>query len=180
MPPPTTQRRALNIVVALFFTFVALFSLWALTSSAKDFAKASASPTWPFTDGVVVSSQVQRGCKNLAYYLPVVRYRYMVGGQEYVGRRITFGDNLCRSKGDAEKISNAYPEGKAVQVHFDPASPDDAAINVSSTEAGTWSVFIVALIIFSVSLPIAYYYIKLCLTSQSTGPARKAAQSGDF
>lgn len=78
------------------------------------------------------------------------------------------------------KIAAAYPEGKTIQVHFDPDSPDDAAINVSSTEAGTWSVFIVALIILSGSLPIAYYYIKLCLTSQSTGPARKPAQSGDF
>jgi len=176
MSPPTTQGRALNIFVAVFFTFVACFSLWALTSSAKDFAKASASPKWPFTDGVVVSSQVQRGCKNLAYYLPVVSYRYTVERQEYFGHRINFGDNLCRSKSDAEKIANAYPEGKTIQVHFDPDSPEDAAINVSRTEAGTWSVFIVALIILCGSLPIAYYYIKLCLTSQSTGPAQKPAQ----
>lgn len=180
MPPSTTRGRGLNIVVATLFSFTTLFSLWALTSSFNDFAKASASSSWPVTDGVVVSSQVQRGCKNLASYLPDVRYRYTVGQQEYLARRIKFGDNLCRSKNDAERIASAYPEGKTIQVYFDPASPNNAALNVSSTEAGTWSVFIVALIIFSGSLPIAYYYIKLCLTSQSTGPAQKPAQSGDF
>lgn len=149
MPPSTTQGRGLNIFVALLFSFTTLFSLWALASSVNDFAKASASSAWPVTDGVVVSSQVQRGCKNLASYLPDVRYRYTVGQQEYLARRIQFGDNLCRSKSDAERIVSAYSEGKSIQVHFDPASPNNAALNVSSTEAGTWSVFIVALIILA-------------------------------
>jgi len=165
MPPSTTQGRGLNIFVALFFSFTTLFSLWALASSVNDFANASASSAWPVTDGVVVSSQIQRGCKNLASYLPDVRYRYSVRQQEYQGRRIQFGDNLCRSKSDAERIVSAYSEGKSIQVHFDPASPNNPALNVSSTEAGTWSVLIVALIIFSGSFPTAYYYIKLCLTS---------------
>ncbi|WP_295006828.1 DUF3592 domain-containing protein [uncultured Dechloromonas sp.] len=176
MPTPTIHGRALNIFIAAFLTFIVIFSLCALISSVKDFAKASASPAWPSTEGLVISSQIQRKCKNLASYMPEILYRYTVEQQEYVGRRINFGDNLCRSKIDAERIANAYPEGKNIQVYFDPTSPENAAISVSSTESGTWSVFIVALIIFGASSPIAYYYIKLCLTSQSTGPARKAAQ----
>jgi uncharacterized protein DUF3592 len=180
MLPSTSRGKGRNIFVAVFFTFTALFSLWALASSVKDVIKATAASTWPVVEGVVLSSQVQRGCKNFAYYLPFVSYRYTVERQEYVGRRIAFGANICSSESDAAKIANAYPEGKTIQVHFDPASPDESALNVSRTEAGTWPVFIFALLIFSISLPVAYHYIKLCLTSQSTGPARKAAQSGDF
>lgn len=175
MLPSTTQGKGRNIFVAVFFAFTALFSLLAFTSSVMDAIKASTASTWPTVDGVVVSSQVQRGCKNLAYYLPFVTYRYTVERQEYVGRRIAFGANTCSSESDATKITNAYPEGKTVQVHFDPSFPHESVLNVSGTETGTWPVFIFALLIFSISAPVAYHYIMLYLTSQSTGPAQKAA-----
>ena len=180
MHPSTTQGKGLNIFLAVFFSFTALFSLWAFTSSVKDAISASGAATWPVVDGVIVSSQVRPACKGLAYFLPFVNYRYTVERQEYVGRRIAFGANICSTESNAARIANAYYEGKSVQVHFDPDSPEESALDVSRTESGIWLVFIFAPLIFSISLPIAYRFIKLCLTSQSTGPARKTAQSGDF
>ncbi|MBK1679657.1 DUF3592 domain-containing protein [Rhodocyclus tenuis] len=176
----TPQGKASNIFVAVFFSFTALFSLWAFTSSVNAVINVSVAATWPVVDGVIVSSKVRPACKGLAYYLPFVNYRYTVERQEYVGRRIAFGANICSTESNAARITNVYSEGKSVQVHFDPASPEESALDVSRTESGTWPVFIFALLIFAISLPIAYHFLKLCLTSQSTGPARKTAQSGDF
>lgn len=180
MLPSTNQGKCQGIFIALFFTLTALFSLWALASSVRDVIRASSASTWPVVDGVIISSQIRRGCKGLVYYLPFVSYQYTVEQEEYLGRRIAFGANVCTSENNAARIISAYPKGKAIQVHFDPSSPDESALDVSRTEAGTWLVFIFAPLILFVSLPVAYHYIKLCLTSQSTGPARKTAQSGDF
>jgi uncharacterized protein DUF3592 len=176
----TTQGKGRNIFVAIFFSFTALFSLLALVSSVIDMVKASNASTWPVVDGVVISSQVRRGCKNMAHYLPSVNYRYTVKGHEYVGGRIAFGANICGSESHAATIASAYPQGKVVSVHFDPTSPNESTLIEGRTEDGIWLAFIFAPLILAVSLPSAYHYASLCLTSQSTRPAQKGAQAGDF
>ena len=179
MQPSTTQNKAVNIFLAIFFSFAAIFSLWAFISSVRDAISASGAATWPVVDGVIVSSQVQPACKGRAFYLPFVSYRYVVENQTYIGRRIAFGAHVCGTESNAARIADTYYEGKAVQVHFDPASPEESVLDVSRTESGTLPVFVFAVLIFSFSSLIAYQCIRRCLTSQPAGRAQKAPQSGD-
>lgn len=167
MAQSTSSVNARDFLVGVFFSFIALFSLWALVSQVRDVVSATSASGWPTVDGTVVSSQVNPGCKNLTGYLPFIRYQYTVGGQEFTNHRIAYGAGVCSSKSDAERIVNAYPEGKTVEVYFDPASPGDSTLNASRTGAGTFPVFTIALLIFCISAPIAYHYIKLCLPSRS-------------
>ena len=167
MAQSTSSVKVRDFLVGVLFSFMVLFSLWALTSQVRDVVSASSASGWPTVDGAVVSSQVNPGCKNLTGYVPFIRYQYTVRGQEYTSHRIAYGAGVCSSKSDVERIVNAYPEGKTVQVYFDPASPGDSTLNASRTGAGTFPVFIIALLIFFISAPIAYHYIKLCLPPRS-------------
>jgi len=72
-------------------------------------------------------------------YKAHVLYRYEVGGRSYVADRISFG-RLAAGSGqdDAAILLQQYPRGAAVRVHYDPARPDQSAL-----ETGwTWSAIV--------------------------------------
>src|SRR5574343_1945363 len=162
--PPSGRGR--NFMVAIFFSCVALFSALALASSIKDVLWASIASSWPVVDGEVISSRLQNSCKNLASYLPVVRYRYRVKDREYVGRRIAFGSHVCGSEAYASRVTSAYPEGRIIPVHFDPASPEESTLTAGQAEVGTWPVMLLALLFLTISLPVAHHFARLCLPSK--------------
>lgn len=167
-PPPT--RKGVSCFVGAFCSFLALFSFWALTSSVLDLIKLSGTSKWHAVDGVVVSSQVRPGCKNLSNYLPSVSYQYAVERREYLGHRIEIGAGACRSKSEATRIASAYPEGQTVRVYFDPEAPDESALDVSRPAQGTIPVITFALVVFGITFPVARHNIRLC-TAPRAGDA---------
>ena len=63
---------------------------------------------------------------------PVVRYRYSVGENTYVGDTINYGGVVSSSfRSIAEKVVKKYQHGKVVKVYVSPEDP-----NISVLEPG--------------------------------------------
>jgi len=86
-------------------------------------------------NGVVVSSSV-RVVSNVkrSIYVPNVRYRYTVAGQEYYGNRISvISGGYCRYD-DALEISRRFPPGATVVIRYDRNSPNNSFAEISEKE----------------------------------------------
>ncbi len=105
-----------------------------------------ASRRWPTTHGVVLVSQVAvshdsdaEGTSRTRYKAKIV-YRYMVGGQEYMGDRRSFADHSSGSSVRAYRIAEGYPEGSQVAVYYHPGKPQlcvlERGIRVSQIVSG--------------------------------------------
>ena len=60
--------------------------------------------------------------------MPIVEFRYEVGGNSYASRQVAVGLEMSGSRAVADKIVGRYPLGAKVEVHYDPANPSEAAL----------------------------------------------------
>lgn len=114
--------------------FVALIglvgALWAGRGHRRARALIEASERWLDAPGKVIASQVEmRGVRGESgYYVPLVRYAYVVNGREREGSRLRFGMTTARSRRGAEAMLAPYPAGADVKVRYDPDNPDQSAL----------------------------------------------------
>jgi hypothetical protein len=102
--------------------------------------KALASRSWPTATAEITSSQIigTRRRKGGAMYRPSISYRYDVGGRTLTGTRIQWGGQVSSSSESwARGIVERFPQGALVQVHYDPANPDNAVLDPDG-RAGLW------------------------------------------
>jgi hypothetical protein len=92
--------------------------------------KAEASEGWPTVTGVVTHSEVARDHDpDGTMYSPDVEYEYTVDGEDYVGNTITVGAKVSTNVASgAQKKVNEYPEGREVEVHYDPDEPAESCL----------------------------------------------------
>ena len=94
---------------------------------------------WPTTAGRVRVSRVnvekrytvRRGFHEVSD--AAVSYAYMVGGGRYTCDRITYAALNRSGTADATAVAERYPAGAPVTVHYNPADPSDAVLEVSIT-----------------------------------------------
>ena len=89
--------------------------------------RLEASRTWPQVQAQVVSSELgfRMDSDHDRFVDPSVTYRYNIGGQTYIGDRVSFGS------GDAawsQSRVNAYPVDRVIDVRVNPKDPTDAVI----------------------------------------------------
>ena len=115
--------------------------------------KAQASLQWPVAQGSVISSTVvqhqdydEDDHRTSTSYEPQVQYRFSVGGQEFLGKKIAFGANRFDMR-RAQGMADQYPSGSAVNVHYNPDNPNEAVLQ---TKAAGGTVFMVVGIVFLV------------------------------
>jgi hypothetical protein len=65
-------------------------------------------------------------------FMPVVEYRYSVGGVDQLSRSIRLSGETSGSKAYAEGIAAKYPGGASVKVYYDPDKPDSSALQTPS------------------------------------------------
>jgi uncharacterized protein DUF3592 len=115
------------------------FGLYLACIGVADWYIGVRSETWPTTTGQVLESALERvpGHGRVApAYRAHFRYRYEVVGHTYVGDRTSFGRlSLGTGEGRAESLVRQYPAGTAVEVHYDPAQPNESVLQVG----WTWS-----------------------------------------
>jgi hypothetical protein len=110
---------------------------------------------WPVTRGTVAISSTEtvhqwdRG-RDLILHAPVVEFTYRVHGHEYRSRQITLGAKLAGTRSLAEQIAARYPQGSAVEVHYDSANPSNAVLQVASSIG--WLLLVLALFCFGVAI----------------------------
>ncbi len=87
--------------------------------------------SWPGTMGTILMSSVQskHTGRSLSIY-PVVVYQYEVNGKKYQSQTIKAGEQYfnVRIMGQAQETVNRYPIGAQVMVYYNPANPQDSAL----------------------------------------------------
>jgi hypothetical protein len=91
---------------------------------------ARASTGWPAAPGRIVRSEVRdnRRANGLPGYRTLVRYMYVVEGEEYEGRDVASGEFPYRSALSAARRLSAYPIGASVTVRYSALEPEVAVL----------------------------------------------------
>lgn len=100
-------------------------------NNQKSKAVKEAAQSWRGTMGVVLSSSVQvRRTGKSSSDIPVVVYQYQVNGQTYQGQTIKAGEQFfnIRIIGQAQETVRRYPVGAQVMVYYNPANPQESAL----------------------------------------------------
>ena len=95
---------------------------------------------WPSVEGHVTSSEIikkveqktkTQNDRKVRYtetkYVLKLTYEYEVNGTPYSGRAASFGESSSLS---AKQKQQRYPDGKSVNVKFDPENPYDSVVKI--------------------------------------------------
>ena len=111
--------------------------------------------SWPTTTGRVTHSEMVVSRGSRIGYNGYVVFEYSVGAQVYTASTVSTSE-LLKISGQSEKEAqhrmDNYPIGAMVQVHYDPADPTRAVLEM----VGDWSLAIIGLIFIVFAL--AYYF----------------------
>jgi hypothetical protein len=117
---------------------------------------SKAGSRWPTVRGKVVESGTESyrarvNKSTVTSYAPVVEYSYLVNGHEYHSRQIKLDDDGGGdSRAEAAEIAARYPKDSGVDVHYDPTSPGNAALEKPTGTA--WYLLGVAGVCFAVAI----------------------------
>lgn len=115
-----------GLIVGIFITLLGL-ALFVL--GVWDARLAVLSKRWPVTKGEVLSTEVREEKNTINYYYtPIIRYKYRVHGREYTADVRTFDRDSYRDSDRAGMVTQNYPEGKEIEVHYNPNKPTWAVL----------------------------------------------------
>ncbi len=128
--------------------------------SKRSKKKADLSQGWPSVGGKVILSEVRQsantdedGYTSYSYY-PRVEFAYMVAGQSYESKRLSFGGVTGTSNPDkAQETVNKYPVGSPVTVYYNPEKPSEGVIE--RVAGGSRLALIMGIILLIISFFIA-------------------------
>jgi len=103
---------------------------WLSIYGLVELNRAGKSPDWPSVTGKVVSMASGSGS---SYDL---MYTYEIDGQTFKGNQVSFSRLL--TKDDTRRVLREYPEGKTVDVCYDPANPKISVLE-PGIRPGTYS-----------------------------------------
>ncbi len=136
------------LLPASLVSIVVIFAglLWLLWGGWIIYLSA-ASKSWPATQGIIVENRLGgievpgRGPAFYADYFPVIAYRYIVDGVEYLSRRIALFPSDLRTPEDRTKrppckdaadFCANYPLNSSAAVYYNPKFPKDAVLIVGA------------------------------------------------
>lgn len=82
--------------------------------------------SWPWVDGEVLASYIDD--RSLETTKPVLRYRYLVAGREFIGTRVAYA-GYGVSRAAMEQLIAPYQTGQPVRVYHDPMRPERAVLD---------------------------------------------------
>ncbi len=99
------------------------------------------SESWPTVAGVVLRSTVlqQQESNQLSLFNLDLVYQYEVAGKRYLGSRLGFASTESADPPPLIALTQKYPRGKEVTVHYQPSNPSMAVL-----EAGSDFVFFIS------------------------------------
>ena len=135
---------------AIFFAISSLVLLANLVASRR---QAKMAGGWPVVRGRIVSSKVDsfwakagsaRTGTQTRYYQAVVEYAYAVEGREYHSTHLAVGPQIAGAEAGAKEKAGRYVAGSEVEVHYDPADPSNAVLDVKVIFA--WPTLVIGLL----------------------------------
>jgi hypothetical protein len=109
---------------------------------------ARAIRTWPTVPGTVIEAgQIVNSRRHRVGGKPVtsvrIKYRYSVDDHEFIGNRYSVTNRIpgrdVREPYVPKSLGPDYAEGKEVQVHSDPANPEDSILRADGNYASPFS-----------------------------------------
>ncbi|MEW6778100.1 MAG: DUF3592 domain-containing protein [Bdellovibrionota bacterium] len=104
-----------------------------LAYGLSELRDALATRDWPTVHGTITQSQMgahhsrDSDSPSTTYFADLV-YVYDAGGRSYSGKRLCWMEWRSNDYGHWEEIVNRYPVGRAVNIHYDPANPENAVL----------------------------------------------------
>lgn len=104
----------------------------------NEMEKANDSENWLPTpgeryDSKVVSDHTRKGGTQ---YSARINYKYMIEDNAYSGNRVSFGEITRADYDTALSIVNKFPEGKNVQVYYNPENPRESVLEPGTKGRG--------------------------------------------
>jgi hypothetical protein len=118
------------------WVFGALFLIGVLTAARgwQQVEHAAASGSWPYTRGVIVSSEVESfsGSQGVRWR-PVISYMYRVGKHEVLGTRVSLVDPVSGfDEADAREFAQRYRLHGDVLVYYNPENVNESVLDQSA------------------------------------------------
>ena len=124
---------SIGIIVLCF-----AFGVYLLADSSKARRYGRLATTWPTTNALVVTSEVEEDTSRNATgkvsvgYQVKVEYEYKVNNQQYTGDRVTVGRPVFAYL-DASNYKEQFKPGNQVTVYYNPQDPAEALLAPRST-----------------------------------------------
>jgi hypothetical protein len=160
--------------LGIFVALVGLVGgLWSGLVHRRASAQRAASERWLNAPGRIVAAEVRRGggttSSHYAYYVPAVRYTYVVNGREREGTRLRFGMPSARSPGGVQAMLRPYPPGATVQVRYDPDNPDQSVLEPGKGSANMLIAAVACAFLSLAGVAIAVLAVKGVFTADVSG-----------
>ncbi|MGB4270391.1 MAG: DUF3592 domain-containing protein [Spirochaetota bacterium] len=138
--------------IVLFFL---IFGLVVTLAGIKMINEAKESLSWPHTEGVIVTSHMdKRYVKGQGYqHFANITYEFEVGGEKYRGSQISF-KNLDIPD---EELLRLYPLGKKVKVYYDPDDPSYSLLE-PGISIQTYTALFIGIVLLVVAISTAIFY----------------------
>jgi len=83
------------------------------------------------TEGEVLAGRIKTSSDgDGATHTPIIRYRYVVGGVEYISDRYAYWAVATSDYAHVSRIVRDHPKGRKVTVYYDPDNPADAILQL--------------------------------------------------
>jgi len=135
---------------ALFMGIGALMivsSIWIYITESQ---RAAAAETWPGTQGRVVAARTEYSTstdsdgEHSDRYTPIVTFEYAVDGRTFRSNQLYLNESpIFSEEADARAFLHEYRPGTPLQIWYDPANPQEAAVII---EGPSWAIGFLALI----------------------------------
>jgi len=131
--PPVSDPQVLAIALASgFFLIGGVVTLQSLAEIMRGYA----SRHWPQTMATVVESRVEEqvNADGQFVFLPLVRYRYTVEGQEYESLNIRFPTKPFVSHRRAQAVVTQHPAAASLRVSYCASQPTTSVVEPGPTK----------------------------------------------
>jgi hypothetical protein len=116
-------------------------SIWIYIAASQ---RAAAAEEWPGTRGRVVAARTEFRTSTDSdgdrsdSYTPIVTFEYAVNGRTYRSTQLYLNESpVFSDEGDARAFLHEYRPGTPLQIWYDPANPQEAAVII---EGPSWAV----------------------------------------
>jgi hypothetical protein len=133
-------------------------------------ARARAASGWSSAEGRITASRLDSDLTMDGHsgrsrtYRVSVAYEYEVDGRKLSGKRRAFGESLFGWMGkrdSAKQLHEAYPVGRAVTVHYDPAHPERCTLSRDVDEGRFRNLLVVAALIALAGAGVLAGFVKV-------------------
>ena len=134
--------------IALLTLFIGSVALW---MAFYVFRKVGRDRNWPTVPGEIMERGLGDvvGVENPASYAPHVKYRYSVGGKEYVNEQVYTVGKIGYPRDKALRLVNDLPN--PVPVHYNPQDPSESYLLANPRWVG-WLILAMGAVVFPCGL----------------------------